>query len=47
MTCYGLEPFPLAGDMRRGIHGVDERLPVDALGTGVRFYHQVLREVAW
>jgi len=47
VTCYGLEPFPLRDEIRRGIHGVDEHLPIAALVAGVRFYEMVLREVAW
>lgn len=46
VTCYGLEPFPLPEDVRGGIHGVDERLPIAALRTGVRFMYHVIREVA-
>src|SRR5437667_1003414 len=36
---YGLSPFPLSDNDSRGVHGNDERVSLDALRFGVRFYH--------
>jgi acetylornithine deacetylase/succinyl-diaminopimelate desuccinylase-like protein len=46
IICYGLSPYlvEMAID-RRGEHGDDERIPVNTLGWGVRFYQTLLTEM--
>jgi acetylornithine deacetylase/succinyl-diaminopimelate desuccinylase-like protein len=46
ITSYGLGPFPLTQGDSRGVHGNDERVSVDALRFGVRFYYDVVARVA-
>jgi acetylornithine deacetylase/succinyl-diaminopimelate desuccinylase-like protein len=46
IASYGLGPFPLTQADARGVHGNDERVSVDALRFGVRFYFDVVSRVA-
>jgi acetylornithine deacetylase/succinyl-diaminopimelate desuccinylase-like protein len=46
IASYGLGPFPLTQGDSRGVHGNDERVSIDALGFGVRFYYEVVTRVA-
>jgi acetylornithine deacetylase/succinyl-diaminopimelate desuccinylase-like protein len=46
IASYGLGPFPLTQNDARGVHGNDERVSVDALRFGVRFYYDVVARVA-
>jgi acetylornithine deacetylase/succinyl-diaminopimelate desuccinylase-like protein len=46
IVSYGLGPFPLMLNESRGIHGNDERLSLDALRYGARFYYEVVARVA-
>ena len=46
IASYGLGPFPLTQGESRGVHGNDERVRVDALRFGVRFYYDVVSRVA-
>src|SRR6267154_658980 len=46
IASYGLGPFPLTQGDSRGVHGNDERVGVDALRFGVRFYYDVVARVA-
>ena len=46
IASYGLGPFPLTQADSRGVHGNDERVSVEALRTGVRFYYDVVSRVA-
>ena len=46
IASYGLGPFPLTQADSRGVHGNDERVSIDALRTGVRFYYEVVSRVA-
>src|SRR3989441_4538167 len=46
ITSYGLGPFPLTQGDSRGVHGNDERVSIDALRFGVRFYYDVVARVA-
>jgi acetylornithine deacetylase/succinyl-diaminopimelate desuccinylase-like protein len=46
IASYGLGPFPLTQGDSRGVHGNDERVSVDALRFGVRFYYDVVTRVA-
>jgi acetylornithine deacetylase/succinyl-diaminopimelate desuccinylase-like protein len=46
IASYGLGPFPLTQGDSRGVHGNDERVSVDALRLGVRFYYDVVARVA-
>src|SRR5712692_569492 len=46
IASYGLGPFPLTQGESRGVHGNDERVSVDALRFGVRFYYDVVSRVA-
>ena len=46
IASYGLGPFPLTQGDSRGVHGNDERVSIDALRFGVRFYYDVVARVA-
>jgi len=46
IASYGLSPFPLTPGDTRGVHGNDERISIDALRFGVRFYYDVVARVA-
>ena len=46
IASYGLGPFPLTEAGESGVHGNDERLSVDALRFGARFYYDVVSRVA-
>lgn len=46
VQAYGVLPFPLALEDEARMHGADERVPVDALGYGVRLIHGAVRRVA-
>lgn len=46
MASYGIAPFPLTQSDSRGVHGNDERVSVEALRFGVRFYYDVVARVA-
>ena len=44
ITTYGFSPFKIPRpEIQRGMHGNDERLSVENVGYGVRFYYDVLR----
>ncbi len=46
IASYGLGPFPLTQGESRGVHGNDERVSLNALRFGVRFYYDVVTRVA-
>lgn len=46
IASYGLSPFPLLERESRGVHGNDERVSLDALRFGVRFYYDVVSRIA-
>ena len=46
IASYGLGPFPLTQVDSRGVHGNDERISLEALRSGVRFYYDVVSRVA-
>ena len=46
IASYGLGPFPLTQNDSRGVHGNHERLSIEALRSGVRFYYEVVSRVA-
>ena len=43
---YGLSPFLLEPQLLRGIHGPDERIPVDELRRGVERMTRIVRAYA-
>jgi len=44
ITTYGFSPFKIPRDeIQRGMHGNDERLSIDNVGYGVRFFYDILR----
>ena len=44
IVAYSVDPFGVErAEQQRGLHGNDERLPVTALGDGVRFVYDLLR----
>ena len=46
LICYGVDPFLVDfEEVRRGVHGTDERISVENLGFGLRFYSGVLEEM--
>ncbi|MGH7522254.1 MAG: M20/M25/M40 family metallo-hydrolase [Gemmatimonadales bacterium] len=46
IASYGVGPFPLTQSDSRGVHGNDERVSIEALRFGVRFYYDVVSRVA-
>jgi acetylornithine deacetylase/succinyl-diaminopimelate desuccinylase-like protein len=46
IVSYGLSPFPLSDLEGRGVHGNDERVSLDDLTFGVRFFYDVVARVA-
>jgi acetylornithine deacetylase/succinyl-diaminopimelate desuccinylase-like protein len=43
IICYGLDPWLVdIEENRRGVHGNDERLSLDNVGFGIRFYRRLL-----
>ena len=46
ITTYGFSPFKIPrAEIQRGMHGNDERLSVENVGYGLRFYYDILRYV--
>ena len=46
LVCYGIDPYLVElAETRRGVHGNDERLSVENVGWGVKFYVELLRAV--
>ncbi len=46
ITTYGFSPFRVPRpEIQRGMHGNDERLSVDNVGYGTRFFYDILRYV--
>jgi acetylornithine deacetylase/succinyl-diaminopimelate desuccinylase-like protein len=43
ITTYGLSPFALESDALHGIHGPDERIPLDELDRGVERFRRLVR----
>lgn len=44
ITTYGFNPFKVPrSEIQRGMHGNDERLSVENVGYGVRFFYDILR----
>lgn len=44
ITTYGFNPFKVPrAETQRGMHGNDERLSLENVGYGVRFYYDILR----
>jgi acetylornithine deacetylase/succinyl-diaminopimelate desuccinylase-like protein len=46
IASYGIAPFPLTPEDSRGVHGNDERVSLEALNFGVRYYYEIVRRVA-
>lgn len=46
INAYGFSPLPLTEADGRRAHGVDERIPVASLRTGVEILHQLILELA-
>jgi acetylornithine deacetylase/succinyl-diaminopimelate desuccinylase-like protein len=46
IASYGLGPFPLSEGDSQGVHGNDERVRIEALRFGLRFYYDVVSRVA-
>jgi acetylornithine deacetylase/succinyl-diaminopimelate desuccinylase-like protein len=46
IASYGIGPFPLTQGDSRGVHGNDERISLEGLRSGVRFYYEVVSRVA-
>jgi len=46
IASYGISPFPLTQADSRGVHGNDERVSLEALRFGVRFYYDIVARVA-
>jgi acetylornithine deacetylase/succinyl-diaminopimelate desuccinylase-like protein len=43
---YGVGPFPLTPEDARGVHGNNERVSIDALRFGIRFFYDIVARVA-
>jgi acetylornithine deacetylase/succinyl-diaminopimelate desuccinylase-like protein len=46
IAAYGMDPMPVSESEGRRTHGVDERIPVTSLRTGVEFLHRLVLELA-
>jgi acetylornithine deacetylase/succinyl-diaminopimelate desuccinylase-like protein len=46
IASYGVSPFALTAADSRGVHGNDERLSLEALGFGLRFFSDIVVRVA-
>ncbi len=46
ISAYGVLPFPLTADDEARMHGVDERIPIQALGFGARLVHGAIVRIA-
>lgn len=46
IASYGVSPFPLTAADSRGVHGNDERLSLEALRFGLRFFGDIVVRVA-
>lgn len=46
IPAYGVTPFALAGEDLQGIHGPDERIPLDELDRGVERMRRVVARYA-
>jgi len=46
IASYGIGPFPLTQADSRGVHGNDERLSLEAIRFGVRFFYDIVTRVA-
>ena len=42
IAAYGVDPFALSGEVRRGIHGPDERIPVAELRAGIERMRRIV-----
>jgi len=47
IAAYGLDPFVLSGEVRRGIHGPDERIPVAELRAGIERMRRIVAGYAY
>jgi acetylornithine deacetylase/succinyl-diaminopimelate desuccinylase-like protein len=46
LICYGVDPYLVdIEEVRRGVHGNDERVPIEQLEFGLRLYSGVLEEM--
>ena len=46
IPCFGFIPFKVNVKELGGVHGNDERLPVDTLGFGTRVMHEIVKRLA-
>jgi acetylornithine deacetylase/succinyl-diaminopimelate desuccinylase-like protein len=46
IASYGVSPFPLTAADSRGVHGNDERVSLEAINFGIRFYLDIVLRVA-
>jgi carboxypeptidase PM20D1 len=42
---YRFSPMPLPGELRKTIHGNNERIPLDSIGQTVEFYMRLMRKL--
>jgi acetylornithine deacetylase/succinyl-diaminopimelate desuccinylase-like protein len=45
ITCYGFSPFMIPGEDYVGVHGNDERIPVDGFRNGTRLLYRIVRQL--
>ena len=46
VNTYGFIPTLIPSEFAKGIHGHDERVPLDSLGQGCRILFEVVRRLA-
>lgn len=46
VACYGWVPFVIDAADLHGVHGPDEKISIDAFGTGIESYYRVLSQMA-
>ena len=45
VPAYGLVPMVLPNELIATMHGIDDRLPADALGPAIRVVYEALRQL--
>lgn len=47
ITCYGFSPFLIPGEDYVGVHGNDERIPVESFRNGIRLLYRIVRHLCY
>ena len=47
IACYGFSPFLIPGDDYVGVHGNDERIPVESFRNGTKLLYKIVRHLCY